>query len=556
MMKKSDTKMGVLYFAIILSINTAIAVVLFSLGYIQYATDDDFYMMAQAAGAYGEYSPYLINSMVSSVVLGWILRFLFLHFPICNWMTLFYLGATIIGETVIEFCIIRKNGFAKIGFSVFLSILLIPYLLLGINYTKMGGLLSLASVVVCGSITDETDKKRRIYKYFIMVFLFFSAYITRDQAALFVLPFLAVFIIGHLRRLEFRPTKSFYIQWLIIFILYASVIISLTMVNAKAYSATPDIARLDTREKNLTELRDYGTPLYEEHEAEYKELGILPIDIEMLTGCYYLDEEVFCESTLKSIIAMKTQGRVGIKKRLLEVYEVFSDEVIKYSLFVVSLILSVLFLFCGTRFFETVSAFILSMAEIVFLIFLGRYPLRVLYVPMLACIAVMVATADLNFLKMKKGIYGAMGVLVVYALLSCGINSERDRGYGYRKDDSKELIEMSKQSDNLYIVDSDVLFFPYSPMDIPTFNSWSNIAFDEGWVVDTITNENKIRSFLNGDDNVYKLATTCDNLYFVGGDSIDMKLEYIKNHYSPKAKYELVDVVGGEEVYRFYEAEE
>lgn len=93
-------------FAVLVVSQILIWGILFLENYFYYMTNDDTTMVAIASGAYGIASEYVVNL---HIILGWILKKLFLMAPIINWMTVLLLCLSFVAFFVIDGLICFKS---------------------------------------------------------------------------------------------------------------------------------------------------------------------------------------------------------------------------------------------------------------------------------------------------------------------------------------------------------------------------------------------------------------------------------------------------------------
>ena len=529
--------------------NLLIIVVLLSLKYIQYSTNDDFYMMAQACGAFGEFSPFLMNSEATNFFYGIILTILFKFFPSINWLSVFTLLFLYMGETVIEAIYVSKyKTWRSFFISMSLSIILIPVLFLGINYAKPAGILSLSSIVLIFHAKNSSQNSKKYIIWSIIIYTI--SLIIRFQAAIFVLPFSLIFIIDAIRKqLFFNNLKKYFF----ILSLYLFSTIFIYFSNVFAYSSSNTIKSLNQRELLLVELRDYGIPNYDSHSSEYKSIGLSENDVKMLGSLNFTDSVIFSNETLQKIIDMKHNDETKLSIILHRIIRNLHNDVATEPIFIISVIVVVFLTICTKDYVIILASSVISFSEILYLLYTGRYPLRVLYIPILALIVTSLITCDPIHHINTKIIVLCCIFVSFFSMSKTGIlSADYIHGYGYRRLDYDEMIQKIENDNNLYIVESSILITPFSPMESIAYNSWCNIAFDRGWPANTIINYNKTNKMTGNNQNIYEYASKNGNILFITDEqSINMILNYIQDHYNSSASYTLIDCLGGENVYKF-----
>lgn len=507
---------------------------------IRYATDDDFVMTLAVSGAYGEYSPYMLYS---NAFLGVLVSWLFKLLPIVNWITVFQVLGFITFFLVIGYFLISKASFQGLILAIGFEIVSIPYVW-NLNYSKTAAIVTLTGTIL---FIDSLSKRGKT-EVIVSVILITYGIMIRREPALLILPFSALGILGVegcFRDIAKRKR-----------LIIASIVAVLAFVGfAITNNCIDDLSMYNEIDALSTQLRDYGMPDYEGNVEKYQSIGVSLNDYNMQNSLHYGDTSVLSPSILKKINDIKGNTFFS-KSRLLEALRIFKEEILHYELLILGLILSgiLIVLLPSRKAWCILGMAALAMAEILYMLYIGRWPLRVLFIPMISLIAVAsyMGIDELSRLKAANK-YGVTAAILAFCILGSGVaNWEQQDGFGGGKEETYALIDFLREQDrNLYIWDtsSPKIYDLYNPYQMIDRGILSNIAFDCGWEVELPANIHKVLEYMD-EYNVYKNSVN-SNIYFVGDEAIEIKRDYIREHYHPYADYSVVNELYGERILSF-----
>jgi len=306
------------------------------------------------------------------------------------------------------------------------------------------------------------------------------------------------------------------------------------------------------------EYLDHQSLDYNEYSNEFKALGLSENDYKMFMSAHYYDTNVFNDDCLNSMVQLKqNNSKLLTKEKIIEALSVFKDEIMSYSLISFGLILAFYFLITSEYTLELVSTLTITAFEIAYLVIGGRYPIRVLFIPMLGCLVIIVYFCLEHFNQYlssnKNRYYIVILFILCYVILSSGfLTLKKQNGWGGDKEKVMSLVqELNKNPENLYVWDdySVDLFGAYSQYEIVDYNILENVVFDWDWKVMLPVNIQKTSDFL-GDSNIY-LHSINDNIYWVGSNNIDIKRAFIREHYYEDIDYAILCYIEDEPIISF-----
>lgn len=519
---------------------------LYRLNYFKHASSDDFFMTLPVSGAYGEYS---VFNCFNSSIYGGILCGLFYLLPITNWVTVFNISTIFVFYVVLGIMLIRKSESTISSVLLSCSVFLVSIpIFLNMNFTKTAGLATLTGVILFGEGLFEKCKIsiKTICGCILIVFGFMN----RPKAALLVLPFLFLYIIKTYTLEVIRLKKNVLIILciLIICVLFADKAICLQEKNMYFFN---------NYYERISTLLDYNTPNCNDNLLEYSNLNVSQNDYAMLSGCYYSDTSFWTHELLDSIAEMDKRSLIS-KERLCATFDAFRNEMVTYVPLIFGIAIALVLIAISQKMWMFIMVAGLSLGEIAYLIYMGRYPLRVICIPMICLVTftLLLGMEDIARITRRNQLVFAMVVTIFSVLFGGALTLTKQDGYGYLKQETLNILkEVNSDSEHLYICDTDNsslrIRMAFEPFDFMPFDSLKNIAFDEGWNVELPVNITKVESYI-GDYNIYKHATD-GKLLFLGNNYIEQKRQYIREHYHSEADYAIIRWIEGEPIIRFSE---
>ena len=507
----------------------------------RYATDDDFVMTLAVSGAYGEYSPYMLYT---NVILGWITSFFFKTFPLVNWITIFQLLGITFFFLLIGLFLIGKWGIHGLFISASFVLILLPYLW-NLNYSKTAALVMLMGCFFLFLSLQNIEKRGF---YYLALFMIVLGILIRIQPAILVLPFAVIVILEEGWLIEKCKFKRLIVSFIAILFSITCFYITNTFLE--------ELHLFNEVDSASQELRDYGLPDYDQNREGYERIGVSENDFQMQATLHYGDVSVFSVDVLNEIADLKDSSLFS-KTKILETLRIFKDEILCYDLLIFGLIIAgiMIAILPASRAVYVLCAVGVAIGEIMYMVYAGRWPLRVLFIPMISLVTILFYIGrDVLMNIYAANRWGVTIAIISFCILGSGVvNWTKQDGFGGGKEETYAIIdELKIHEQNLYIWDpqsSSRLLDLFSPYQAPERGLLSNIAFDCGWEVELPANIHKVLNYMD-EYNVYKNSIN-SNVYFVGDNSINIKRQYIREHYHPDVDYSILRILYGEPIISF-----
>lgn len=544
-----------------LLIITVSFILFFKYDYISFEQNDDMFISTIPSGIYGQH--YIYNCF-SNILQGIFLSGLSKILPICNWTIILYMGYIYISYVGIGVWAVEMKG-AVIGGCLSVLFFLTTYdsLLHNMNFSKTGGVLMSVGAVIFAHYTNKLSEKNSIIFLLISGSMMFLGSLIRRDSIIAFLPFVMTLIVAIVLQCKSRWNKA--IKEILPWFILTLVIVTAWMIDSMAYKMNGEWRIYKEFNSVRANLDDYGILDYEAHEETYKKIGWDSVDVKMLSTWHSADDEVFCKENLQEIIQNKVKKEYSFENIKQSLKEMYNNVLKNNYLFYVILVLT---LVCGLtnpkKLLLLIPNFLLMIAELIYLVFRGRYPDRATLLVFMYAFAVIVYTFPKKeeLTKAKNGlIAAALLVMVAVGLYNMDINEiiENDaREYSYKEEYRQFLSEISEHQENLYVWDifaiERVLEGAYTPYEAFDQGVLSNSVYTGGWFVNTPIMANNAERF-GEKNNPYKLLADSKNVYLVTltGTDINDTLSYIRRHYNENAQAKCIAEINEVAVYRFAE---
>ena len=533
----------------------------FKCDFISFEQNDDMFISTIPSGLYGQHYIYIC---FSNILQGIFLSGLSKILPICNWTIMLYIGYIYISYVGIGvWAVETKGAVIGVGLSVLFFLTTYDSLLHNMNFSKTGGVLMSAGVMIFVHYTKKLSGKKSIISLLISGGMIFAGSLVRRDSIIAFLPFVMILIISVVLQCKNRQIEvsKEILPWLIL----ALVIVTAWMIDSMAYKVNGEWRDYKEFNSVRVNLDDYGMLDYETHQEIYQKIGYNEIDVKMLSTWHSADDEVFSKENLQEIIRNKVPKEYSfenIKQSLREMYNnVFKKNYLFYAILVLTLV-------CGLtdpkKLLLLIPNFLLMIAELFYLVFGGRYPDRATLLIFMYAFVVIVYTFPKKeeLTKARNSLMAAaLLVMVAVGLYNMDINEiiENDaREYPYKEEYRQFLSEISEHQENLYVWDifaiERVLEGAYTPYEALDRGVLSNSVYTGGWFVNTPIMANNAERF-GEKNNPYKLLADLKNVYLVTltGTDINDTLSYIRRHYNENAQAKCMAEINEVAIYRFAE---
>ena len=533
----------------------------FKCDFISFEQNDDMFISTIPSGIYGQHYIYIC---FSNILQGIFLSGLSKILPICNWTIILYIGYLYISYVGIGVWTVKIKG-ALVGGCLSILFFLTTYdsLLHNMNFSKTGGVLMSAGVMIFAHYTEKLSGKKSIISLLISGGMIFAGSLVRRDSIIAFLPFIMILIVAVILQCKGKRTKVIkeILPWLILTL----VVVAAWMIDSMAYKLNDEWRFYKELISVRGNLDDYGMLDYETHQEIYQKIGYNDIDVKMLSTWHSADDEVFGKENLQEIIQNKVKKEYlfeNIKQSLREMYNnVLKKNYLFYAILVLTLV-------CGLtdpkKLLLLIPNFLLMIAELFYLVFGGRYPDRATLLIFMYAFVVIVYTFPKKeeLTKARNSLMAAaLLVMVAVGLYNMDINEiiENDaREYPYKEEYRQFLSEISEHQENLYVWDifarERVLEGAYTPYEALDRGVLSNSVYTGGWFVNTPIMANNAERF-GEKNNPYKLLADLKNVYLVTltGTDINDTLSYIRRHYNENAQAKCMAEINEVAIYRFAE---
>ena len=530
-------------------------------------TNDEFTIAAIASGAYGESSPYLV---FSNIIYGYFVTFLQSLVPAVNWYMVTQLVFCFVCAVILCYIFYEKYG-GYVGTLVCVSLLFIlslnHYVLL--QFSKNSAFISLVGfLMVLYALQKGRNNGWIAWGIFFACVGFMIRYNSFFVVACFLF-FLCLIDLLVKQRFSFRREylkKN--LRYIVSFVILFACAAALFFVNSTAYNRDPEWKYFMEYSETRSDLLDYGLPKYYDHQEELEALGITSTDLVMLRGWCFNDPERFTLETLQELVEMQKEDKAqqrqeeGPLHRLVGFFNELGSKAVDLPVGRLTVFALVLFLLlCAPKNLWQLGAILLSTLMMYgYLYLIGRVIYRAEYGIWL-CAAVLLAycfdETRLHLKQLKRSVLRKLLVGYTVMLVVCNFTYLRNtwRSIDKQFEPNMEQIVSTMSEDLQHVYLLDVLTFNdidngYNPFAARPKGLFHNILFLGGWSTNAPYTLQVARQ--NGIVNPYREVIDSDRLLIVDNRRIDTKLRYIREHYCATARYELVDHIGGYNVYRIF----
>lgn len=553
---------------------------------MKYEVSDDFIMDAILSGGWG--TAYNEHLLFSNILYGYFLKFLYELFPVVSWYFVSHIAICFFSLWAVTYIILEKNN-RYVGITI--SIIFISFfsddLYILPQFTKT------AAVATCAGgalfLLGIWDIKKKRWKCILLgVVLALVGTMIRMGNMYIALAYLLLMFLKYVW--EMRASRKIFVH-IIAAILACGALVGgayfLQEINKEIWysdSGYKNYRLYNSMRASITDVNSYG---YESIQSELEALGLNLTDFYMFESWNFLDENYYSRDLLGQVSEIKKLYSESVTHSLENSLKDFINR--GYHRYIVAMGIAVLLafmLFLNPKMFcwEIVELGITGLLLLYFF-YRGRVVYRVEY-SIFVSMGISLATAfrvsvveeqikkvfvywsvvfclckiplyipDKNYVTMTQEEYTQYIYDTFYE--SWNFKLEKYRCNVSAREPYKELIDyIEADSENYYLFDFSssiqLIYYNYKPWirrPIGYYNNYSYIGgvtsgFPENytlWEKHGIDARNPYKSLVN------------DNIHIVDNIHHFTKENYLKEHYYPSARMELVDEIDDFCIWKFYE---
>lgn len=525
---------------------TAWLIYLVKIGYINYESNDDFFISIFSGGFLGKYTAYNINC---NIVMGWLVSTLNRIFSSLNynWSFIYYLFGIIMSYVLLGNLLTHKKGLRGTAEATCILFLSVTSLLHSHNFTKTGAFILIVGSFMLAYREKEDSKWWSVAAFALMI----MGSMYRINSTIAVLPFIALcFIYGLYCNMKKPYFKAYLIQWISV----GAAITILWIISYVAYHANPGWNSYLINHDLHSQVIDYPMVPWEDKAEEYIAAGWSQNDYNCFIKWVTADIATYNSETFANVVKLQEYEKVPIVSRFMSALKDtlrFSFRNILFQCIIASLV--IISVNEPKKTLWGLLTVALTMAELGAVYLTSRTPERALFIPLI-CGIITMCLYNTKPLKPQVEI-----ALVAYLYIACDLIHPYVQGVyfpEYQDTTNEFLQDISQKQENLYVWDiffaTGVLLQSYGPLDGLPEGYFSNSVFLGGW-----PSQNPIMaetaSRYGGDGyNILELLATNDNVYYVAQEEPPAEiLTYIQEHYSPEATCVEVDSHNAFRIYQY-----
>jgi hypothetical protein len=576
-----------------LFINLCFIVLIFVFCDSKYEVSDDFVMASILSGAYGDgTNPHMI---FVNVILGYILMPLYYLFPQVSWYYVFQIAVIFLSSVTITYLLFEwtERTSAKV-----LSILFIvvftgeAYILVQFTKTAIFAIMA-GALMFIWALFHKKGIGKTVWGAALCIVGVWIRFKTIYVAGMFILLMLAYEVVRQLMRQ--KATKAFAV-WLSKILVCGGILILLAYagrwLNAYSYSNEEAYSYFRKYNSARSQIVDYAVEDYNIYEEELRAIGISENDFYMITTWSFADNEVFSLETMEQIARIVRDKAAELRGGFTDVLNnIQSREFLKYPACIACLILLGLSIILNPkRWWLTLGSLAGSGGLLFYFSYIGRSVYRVEWAVFFAAFISGLyfwenqKESDASSCQDSAYIYkvctNILGVLCVGSLVLYipdreyrYIDSQSRKAYidntfytswnygtgKMRKVVNKDkpenglLEELENNEQNFYFLDFNTtiqtLYYEWPPWEALPSGYYSNCLYLGG----ITTNFPEVNQILEEKEYSNPLKELVDdNVYLVDNKGVDLKLNYLREHYYPEARAELYKEVDGYQIWKFY----
>lgn len=551
---------------------------------IKYEVSDDFVMATILSGAYGE-SPDPQMIFVNTL-LGYFLLPFYYIFPSISWYLVFQLVLCLVSFILVTYMLLeRLNRYIAVLIILLLLTMFSDDVYILPQFTKTAMLAVMAGgLVFLWTILYKKSKLLLILSSLVCVagtLIRFSTIYIAGGFIIFIL------LLEYYALIKKKKYKSLILTTILGGVLIGSVV-AFHLVNIYTYqndSASDYFRRYNTARGKIVDQIDYG---YEAYESELKKIGISETDYYILKGWSFGDDEYFDLEKMEKIAAIITEYNSSQKIDWGDLYEQIQErKILNYPVFWACAIILAMSIICQKKSYRYILVFGIGLLFEVYFFVAGRVVYRVEYGIFLSVFLASVflwknenSRLDFNNYDTQK-VISILSVIIFLVQIPIyipdnsykSIDKENRKEYidsifgnswdynalkyrkvvNYEKQLNGLIEEIEEHPENFYFLDFGTtiqsLYFEWSPFQNLPIGYYNNNLYLAG-ITSNLPSVNYILENRGIKSPLKDLVK--DNIYLVDNYNLQLKLDYIREHYYPNVKADLYKEVGGYQIWKFY----
>lgn len=555
---------------------------------IKYEVSDDFVMSTIISGAYGNgYNPHLI---FINVLWGYLLLPFYYFVPTISWYLIAQLLVCFLSFTIVSYMLLERleRPIACLFIIVLLTVFADDaYILVQFTKTAMIAVMG-GGIVFLWILFYEKFRPLLIGAGLLCLAGTMIRFKTIYIAGGFFLIILIVEFYKLIRERNYRKIIRITISGIVLI----AISVALETTNTYIYNLNEEYAffkNYNEARAQMTDASDYG---YEAYEAELSRVGISENDYKIMRSWSFADNEVFSIEILEETGAIidNYKQELGISKEsILENFQTRGIIAYPICLACLGVLLSAIVL--GKK--EWILQFVCLIAGAIYFFYffciertVYRIEYGIFFGAFLGCIFFWRKNDDVSkeyFVEIQK----RCAMLMIVCLVIEGVIYIPDRSYQDNTSDTRReyiekifndswnydarkyrkvvnkgekcdnlLNEIIENGENFYFLDFNttiqILYYDWNPFYTLPEGFYSNNLYLAG-VMTNFPDYNKVLEN-NGIESPLKDLVK-DNVYIIdmGGESIESKVEFLKEHYYPSATAKLYKEIDGYQIWKIYE---
>lgn len=552
---------------------------------IKYEVSDDFVMASIMSGAYGgEFNPQLI--FVNTVV-GYILLPLYHLFPQVSWYLIFQLLLCFFAFVLVTYMLLERNG-KPVG--VLLSIFLITFFSDDVyvlpQFTKAAALVFMAGAV---TFLWGTFVEKSLVIQIISAILCVLGSMVRFSGIFLMGSFILLIIFYEFVNFWHRKVGwKNYVYVFISGIVLITGIFGMRMLDSYTYhndEQSEYFLKYNAIRSLIVDQKDYG---YVAYEKELKKIDVSEVDYTMLKTWNFDDENYFTLEKMGQVASIIMQYNSKNKVSIEDAFqEIQNRKVMGYPVFLACLILLIVSVCINKKILWCFGMFGLGLALEMYFILSGRIVYRVeygIFVGIFLGILYFWNSQTLHFLEEKTYMKKLIIILSVFFMIiqlplyipdysydkvttekrkdyidsifnvSWGFDARKYRSVVNKKEKKNGLLEeIENHKENMYFFDFTTaiqsLYYEWTPIEnVP--RGYNNNALYLGGIMTNLPCVDWILEQRGIESPIQSLVQ--EQVYLVDNAWLELKLDYLRQHYYPNARAELYKEIDGYQIWKLY----
>lgn len=552
---------------------------------MKYEVSDDFIVDTILSGAYG--NGYDEHLLFSNILYGYFLKFLYQLIPVVSW---YFVGQIVIcfcALTAVTYVILEKNN---LYMGLLVSLVFVSFfsddLYILVQFTKTATAAACAGGTLLLYGFWEQERKREITMVLGAALAILGSMI-RYSGIYIALIYLIIMFFGYVW--EKRKDKGIIKKGIISLILCGMVVAGAYGVNGldKAIWFTEesygDYRIYNHLRASVTDVNGYG---YESVQEEMQEMGLSLADYYMIESWNFLDQQFFTEEKIEQISQIKKAYSEQVNHSITSIKNQFIERQYQcYTIAIGVMVLVLISFLAKPKIIGWLLAEIgVTVGLLLYFFYIGRVVYRVEYgvfFSLAVCVATTIRKQEIDSAWRKVCMYWCAVVCLCkfplyipdtsyqwmtdeeYAqyISDCFVESWNFKLEKYRcnvseRQPHERLIEqMELDTEHYYLIDFStgiqLIYYNYKPWIRLPEGYYSRYSYLGGVAMGYPDNAKMWEKQGVDSENPYACITN-DNIYVIDNYHQVTKLGFIREQYNPNAQMELVDVVNGFNIWKYY----